>query len=102
MDAATLNTQDINIVRGREYLSGLVETDRAVGGGLTMTGEDMYSYDRYGYSSGQEYNGFMGGEKMGGQDMRFSHHEFGAFDGMAVSDNFLWQYYSQVSTLIVE
>ncbi|XP_037538123.1 desmoglein-2 [Nematolebias whitei] len=95
MDGGTLNAKDINIVRGREYMSGLVETDRALGGGLTMTGEDMYTYDRYGYSSGQEYNGFMGGEKMGGQDMRFSHREFGAFDGMALSDNFLWQYYSQ-------
>lgn len=100
-----VNGADIKIGGRQDYMAGLVETDAALGGGFTTTGQDSYLYNQYGYSSGQQHSGFTDGGMMGGQtikDMRFANYEFGNFDGMALPDHFLWQYYSQVSILTVK
>lgn len=100
-----MNGTGITMGGRKDYMSGLVETDAVQGGGFTMMGQDSYLYNQYGYSGGQQHMGFSEGGMMGGQamqDMHFSNYEFGAFDGMALPDHFLGQYYSEVSILTVK
>ncbi|XP_017278000.1 desmoglein-2 [Kryptolebias marmoratus] len=90
-------TKDITTGEGKGYMSGLVEVDRGYGGGLTMTGEDAYMFNKYGYYSGQEQTGFIGSGMMQGQDMRFSQYRSGDFNGISLPDHFLGQYFAEKS-----
>ncbi|KAM9323251.1 desmoglein-2-like protein [Pholidichthys leucotaenia] len=96
VDGGRVNAKDINTLRGRRYLGGLVDLGGA-SGGANLRAEDMHMYNYYRYSSGQEDMEFMKTGMMGGQDMNLSHYRGGVFDGMALSDEFLWEYYSAKS-----
>ena len=109
VDGGTLKTKNINTYGGKGYLGGLAEVGGAAGGGAalgamnasTLTAENMHMYNQYNHSSGQmdmDYAG--GGGMMTGQEHLYSRYRAGAglFDGMALSDDFLGEYYSSVST----
>ncbi|KAF3699390.1 Desmoglein-2 Cadherin family member 5 HDGC Precursor [Channa argus] len=66
---------------------------RAVNTG-TLTAENMHMYNQYGQYAGQEEMDFMGTGMMTGQEHLFSQNRGGVFDGMAISDEFLEEYYS--------
>ncbi|KAK2822451.1 hypothetical protein Q5P01_022516 [Channa striata] len=74
----------------------------AAGGGATLgavntstlTAENMHMYNQYGHFGGQEDIDFMGTGMMTGQEHLFSQSTGGVFDGMAISDHFLEEYYS--------
>ncbi|KAM4550948.1 desmoglein-2-like protein isoform 1-T2 [Odontesthes bonariensis] len=97
VDGGTVNIKDINNYEGNGYLEGFGESGGA-GGCIdltrpTVTAENMHLYNQYGYLSGQNQMIYMGGGMMQGHDMSFSHYKGGAFDGMALSDHFLGEYY---------
>lgn len=92
-----MNTK--NIYGGKTYLGGVTEFGAASGGALntsTMTAENMHMYSRYKHFGGQEID--LMGTGIAGQEHLFSQYRAAVFDGMALSDQFLWEYYSNVST----
>ncbi|KAM9349915.1 desmoglein-2-like protein [Symphorus nematophorus] len=110
VDCGTVNAKNINIYGGKGYLGGLAGAGAAAGGGAalgamntsTLTAENMHMYNQYNHSSGQmemDYAG--GGGMMTGQEHLYSQYRTGAgagvFDGMALSDDFLGEYYSSKS-----
>ncbi|XP_072219200.1 desmoglein-2-like protein isoform X2 [Leuresthes tenuis] len=102
VDGDIVNIKDIKNYEGNGYIEGgFGESGGAVGGAggcidlttSTVTAENMHLYNQYGYLRGQNETEFMGGGMMIGQDMSFTHYKGGAFDGMALSDHFLGEYY---------
>lgn len=107
VDGGTMNAKDINTFGGKGYLGGLAEVGggAAVGGAAlgaintsSLTAEEMHLYNQYNNSFGQVEMDYMGGGMMTGQGHLYSKYRTGVFDGMSLSDEFLWQYYSSVST----
>lgn len=105
VDGGTLHAKNVNTLEGKGYLGGLAELGGAAGGGAaigsamntTLTSENMHMYNQYNHSSGQLGMGYTDG-MMTGQEHHFSRYGAGAFDGMALSDQFLGEYYASVST----
>ncbi|KAF7222473.1 desmoglein-2-like protein [Nothobranchius furzeri] len=97
VENGNMSTKDI-LVSGRNgYLSNVVETDRgvggAMGGGATMTAEEMHMYNQYRY--GQEKVGMMGSVLMGaGKGMEISKYKFDGLNEMALPDHYLGEYLS--------
>lgn len=104
-----MNAKDINTYQGRGYLGGLADFGGALGGGAlgggayggafntsNLTAENMHMYNQYNNTSGQ-MNVDTG--MMTGQEHHFSQYGAGVFDGMALSEQFLGEYYSSVSIL---
>ncbi|XP_008432288.1 desmoglein-2-like protein [Poecilia reticulata] len=106
VDGSTINTKNINMSGGAAYLDNLAGA--GMGGGGTLTGEEMWMDNKYNYyhanrdqmgfmgagtMRGQEM-GFMGAGTMTGQEMSFSKQRLTAFDGMALPEHYLGQYYS--------
>lgn len=60
--------------------------------------DNMHLYNRYNHSSGQVEVDYAGGGMMTGEDRLHSQYRARVFDGMALSDAFLDEYYSSVST----
>ncbi|XP_012730885.3 desmoglein-2 [Fundulus heteroclitus] len=100
VDGGTIKMGDINMSGGQAYLDNLVCTQPPMGGGGTLTAEDMNMYNTYNYkySGGQNQIDFMGGGAMAGQNMNFSQHRATASSGMALSDQYLGQYFSAESS----
>lgn len=67
----------------------------AFGGGTWM--DTMDHYNQYSYYGRQGHMGHMQGGTMTGQEHYFSQSRAGFFDGMALSEDFLEEYYSSVS-----
>ncbi|XP_004079413.1 desmoglein-2 [Oryzias latipes] len=87
-----LNAKDINTFGGQGYLQG---GGSALGGGLnmsTLSAENRRLYSQYGQSFVHDQTDFMS-SGMTGQEMGFSSYRGGAFDGIALSDRFLEEYY---------
>lgn len=96
VDGSTINTKNINMSGGAAYLDNL--TGAGMGGGGTLTGEEMWMDDKYNYyHANRDQMGFMGAGTMTGQEMSFSKQRLTAFDGMALPEHYLGQYYSVVS-----
>ncbi|XP_068196504.1 desmoglein-2-like protein [Antennarius striatus] len=99
VDGGTINIRNINGYGEGGYTGGLTE----LGGGAgvintsNMTAENMYLYNQYNQSRGQTED-FLGCGMLTGQQHLFEKHRTGAFDGMALSDEFLGQYYSSKSS----
>lgn len=73
----------------------------ATAGGLNTSGamtNNMHLYNRYNHSGGQVEVDYVGGGMMTGEDHLHSQYRARVFDGMALSDAFLEEYYSSVST----
>lgn len=94
---------DVNSYGGAGVHGGLIEGatalgGAAVGGGLTssvfLTKENMHLYNH----GGQMEMDSMGGGMMTGQDQHFSRYRDGVLEGIALTDEFLEEYYSSVST----
>lgn len=101
-----IETQEILSYGGHGYLKGLVDVDGAIGkGGAIRTSTSDLSmskqYRKYTHPIRQMEIGQMGGEIIMGQRRHYSQHRSGIFDGMALSDAFLDEYYSNVSILKV-
>ncbi|XP_032421120.1 desmoglein-2-like [Xiphophorus hellerii] len=93
VDGSTINTKNINMSGGAAYLDNL--TGAGMGGGGTLTGEEMWMDDKYNYyHANRDQMGFMGAGTMTGQEMSFSKQRLTAFDGMALPEHYLGQYYS--------
>ncbi|XP_014844488.1 PREDICTED: desmoglein-2-like isoform X2 [Poecilia mexicana] len=119
VDGSTINTKNINMSGGAAYLDNLAGA--GMGGGGTLTGEEMWMDNKYNYyhanqdqmgftgagtMTGQEMGfmgagtmtgremGFMGAGTMTGREMSFSKQRLTAFDGMALPEHYLGQYYS--------
>ncbi|XP_035761990.1 desmoglein-2-like, partial [Neolamprologus brichardi] len=99
-------TKDVNMFEGHGYYGGLAELGGAAGGRgpykgsaiytSNMTADNMNLYNQYKYSSGQNMD-FLNTGTMARQDMNFSQYRGGAWDGIALSEEFLWDYYSRKS-----
>lgn len=61
-----------------------------------LTTENM-QYNQYRHFGGQDEMDYTGTGMLGGQEHLFSRYRAGAFDGMALSDQFLEEYYLSVS-----
>ncbi|XP_030017276.1 desmoglein-2-like [Sphaeramia orbicularis] len=104
VDGGALTTKDINTVSAKGF-QGLAEAGGmalgggAFGGGLNTStwAENMEQYNRYSHYSGQGNMGYMHGGTMTGQDHYYSQKSAGVFDGMALSDQFLEEYYTSKS-----
>lgn len=107
VDGEAVNAKDINTYQGRGYLGGLADFGGALGGGAlgggayggafntsNLTAENMHMYNQYNNTSGQ-MNVDTG--MMTGQEHHFSQYGAGVFDGMALSEQFLGEYYSSKS-----
>lgn len=99
-----INAHNINSFGGNGCLGGLVEVEEEAGKGAALGGAvntstwmNTHLYSQY-PNRGQEEMDYMGAGMMTGQEHRFSQYMAGAFDGMALSDQFLEEYYSSVST----
>lgn len=101
VDGGTINIKDVNNYGGKGYFGGLNEEGgAALGGGIntsTMTAEEMRLYRLYNNSGGQIDMDYAGGGMMTGQQHFFDRYRADAFDGMALSEEFLGQYYASVS-----
>ncbi|XP_041659024.1 desmoglein-2-like [Cheilinus undulatus] len=102
VDGATINIRNVNNLGGKGYLGGLVELGGAAGGGAALgssilTTENMHMYNQYNQSSGQIEMDYMGAGRMTGQERLYSRYRTGMFDGMALSEQFLGEYYSSKS-----
>lgn len=99
-------TKDVNMFEGHGYFGGLTELGGGAGGRgpykgsaiytSNMTADNMNLYNQYKYSSGQNMD-FLNTGTMARQDMNFSQYRGGGWDGIALSEEFLWDYYSRVS-----
>ncbi|MEQ2247675.1 hypothetical protein ILYODFUR_011594 [Ilyodon furcidens] len=98
VDGGTISKKDINISGGRGLDNLIVNSGAAVGGGRILTAEDMRLYNKYNYSTGQDGFDFRGAGTIRGEDMSISKYRFSAFDGMALPDHYLGQYYSVKSS----
>lgn len=105
VDGGHITTQNINNYANR-YTGGQVEQGGANFGGAasggavnmsTVTAENMHQYNQYNYSGGQMGTDYTGAGMMTAQEHLYSRYRAGAFDGMALSEEFLGEYYSSVS-----
>ncbi|XP_074507506.1 desmoglein-2-like protein isoform X2 [Sebastes fasciatus] len=99
----TKNTNTFNTFEGKGYVGELNALGGAAGGvgalnNSTLTTNDMYLHDKYGLSGGQVGMDYMDGGTMTGQEHRFSTYRAGAFDGMALSHQYLGEYYASKSS----
>ncbi len=96
----TAGARNVSGFGGKGYLERLVELGGAAGAGNTshMTAEEMHLYNQYNQSGGQVEMDYTGAGMMTGQEHAFSQYRAGMFDGMALSEQFLGEYYSSVST----
>ncbi|XP_034744736.1 desmoglein-2-like isoform X3 [Etheostoma cragini] len=103
VDGGTVNAKNINTYEGKGHLGELTEFGAAAGGGATfvrglntvnMTAEEMRLYNQYNHSGWQGGLDYGDAGMMTGQENNFSQYRAGAFDGMALSDQFLEEYYS--------
>ncbi|XP_043990287.1 desmoglein-2-like [Gambusia affinis] len=93
VDGSTVNTKNINMSAGAAYVDNL--TGAGMGGGGTLTGEEMWMDNKYNYyQANRDQMGFVGAGTMTGQEMSFSKQRLTAFDGMALPEHYLEQYYS--------
>ncbi|TKS79694.1 Desmoglein-2 Cadherin family member 5 HDGC [Collichthys lucidus] len=104
VDGGTIRQVNVNTLNGKGYLGGLVDGGgAALGGGATMntsdlTAENMHMYNRYNQFMGQGDMNYTGAGMMTGQEHLYSRYkDGGVFDGMALSDHFLGEYYSSKS-----
>ncbi|KAG7525885.1 desmoglein-2-like [Solea senegalensis] len=95
-----INTQDINKFTGKGRFDGMTE----VGGGgfgnviniSTLTEEELHRYNLYKMLLAEQEG------MKGGQEYHFSQYSGGLFDGMALSEQFLGEYYSRKSNHAAE
>ncbi|XP_031711123.1 desmoglein-2-like isoform X1 [Anarrhichthys ocellatus] len=102
VDLGTIKARNINTYEGNIYQGRLTELGGAAGGGgglntSILTSENMDLYNQYRHSRGQVGMDYVDAGMMTGQGQRFSQYRAGAFDGMALSDQFLGEYYSSKS-----
>nr|XP_046264008.1 desmoglein-2-like [Scatophagus argus] len=108
VDGGTLHTKNINNYEGKAYLGGLAEVGGAATGAgaasagavntSTLVAENMHLYNQYNHSGGQMEMDYAGGGMMTGQEHLFSQYSAGVFDGMALSHQFLGEYYASKSS----
>ncbi|KAM8727098.1 desmoglein-2-like protein [Acanthopagrus schlegelii] len=101
VDGGHITTQNVNNYANR-YTGGLAELGGANFGGAasggavnmsTVTAENMHQYNQYNYSGGQ-MGMDTGAGMMTGQEHLHTRYRAGAFDGMALSEEFLGEYYT--------
>nr|XP_020451505.1 desmoglein-2-like isoform X2 [Monopterus albus]XP_020451506.1 desmoglein-2-like isoform X3 [Monopterus albus] len=90
VDMGAINANNINTFESKPYTGGFSEMG-AVGAGAGLgsainTAENMHMYSQYRNFNGQEQMNFTGAGTMAG-------YGAGAFDDMALSDQFLGEYY---------
>lgn len=97
-----MNAKNINTYEGKGFLGGLVEQGGAAGGSgarhtSIVTTENLNQYNQYRHTSGQVGMDHTDAGMMTGHRQMGSQYMVGIFDGMALSDQFLGEYYSSVS-----
>ncbi|XP_035526636.1 desmoglein-2-like [Morone saxatilis] len=113
VDGGTINVKNVNAFGGKGYVGRLAEVGGAAGGGAagggaalggmntsTLTAENMHlynQYNKYNQSIGKVEMDYAGAGMMTGEEMFFSRYMAGAFDGMALPDQYLGEYYSSKS-----
>ncbi|XP_034411816.1 desmoglein-2-like [Cyclopterus lumpus] len=102
IDLGTIHARNNNTYEGKGFLGGMIELGGAAGGSgarhtSTLTAENMDQYNQYRHSSGQVGMDHMDAGMMTGQRQQFSQNRAGIFDGMALSNQFLGEYYSSKS-----
>lgn len=101
VDGGTTNAKNINTFERKGYQGELAEIRATSRGGAvnmsTLTTENTHMYNRYKRFVGHEEMELMDTGMLAGQEHLFSRYRAGVFDGMALSDQFLGEYYSSVS-----
>ncbi|XP_008298599.1 desmoglein-2-like [Stegastes partitus] len=111
VDVGTMNARDVNTFGGRGQpgggpdLGGMAGAGAAGGGATlgytvntsTLNVENVNRYSRYRHFSGHEEVDHMGGGMMTGHDLSLSQYRGAVFNGMALSDHFLEDYFSSKS-----
>lgn len=104
VDGSTLITKDIKNITGSGFqrqtdCGGVAVGGGAFGGGFNTScwTENMEKYNRYSHYNGQGNMRYVHGGTMTGQDHYYSQKSAGVFDGMALSDQYLMEYYANVS-----
>ncbi|XP_074545677.1 desmoglein-2-like protein [Halichoeres trimaculatus] len=98
VDGSMMKKQNVNVTGRGGYPDG-IELGGAPGGGAgcgnsSLTTENVQTYSRYKQSGGQIEMDYLGAGTMTGQEHLYSQYRAGAFDGMALSEQFLGDYYS--------
>lgn len=85
------------VIDSKTYATGVGQGGYTefVGGSGGMTTEDMHLYTKY--QKLQGLGDYVGGGMVTGQSKYYSQRQFGAFDGIALSEGFLGNYYLNVS-----
>lgn len=92
VDHVPVDTKDTRGYGTKVVPGGYHEFGGRTGG---MTTEQLQMYSQYQKVHGHE--DFLGGGIVTGKKDYYSQRQFGAFDGMALSDHFLGNYYISVS-----
>lgn len=95
-------TVEVDHVDSKQYGTGVGKGGYTeFGGGFGgMTTEDVHLYTQYQKLHG--HGDYVGGGMGTGQSKYYSQRQFGAFDGMALSENFLGNYYLSVSRRFIK
>ncbi|XP_070831279.1 desmoglein-2-like protein [Chaetodon trifascialis] len=107
VDGNTVNAKDTNNFGGKGYLDALADVGGPAGGGAALggavntsvwTSANGHMSNQYHHTSGQVEMDYMGAGMMAGQEHLFSQYRTDIFDGIALSDQFLEEYYSSKSS----
>lgn len=111
MQVDSVIAQDVNRYKGTGCLGGLVDVDGGfgggVGGGAVIGGgmntsewetEHMHLSNQYNHMNGRIEMDYAAGGAMAGQNIYSRYNRADVFDGMALSDQFLEEYFASVST----
>lgn len=113
VDGGTLTTKNVNNYQAQGYDGGLVDFGGAAGGGVGGGGgfgtsswsadnRNLYNqYSQFGQFGQGDQVDVMAPAMMTGQEHSVSHYKGGVFDGMALSEHFLADYYDSVSISIL-
>ncbi|XP_076601401.1 desmoglein-2-like protein [Chaetodon auriga] len=107
VDGSAVNAKDVNNFGGKGYLDRLADVGGPAGGGAALggavntsvwTSENRQLSNQYNHTSGLVEMDYTGAGMMAGQEHLFSQYRNEVFDGMALSDQFLEEYYSSKSS----
>nr|XP_040027751.1 desmoglein-2-like [Gasterosteus aculeatus aculeatus] len=100
-EQVNVGTVNNNSFGAKGYPGGMVELGGVAGGGAALhnsfSRENQDLYNQHHVSSGQVGMDYVDAGMMAGRERLFSRYRAEAFDGMALSDHFLADYYSRQS-----
>lgn len=102
IDTVDVDHVPVGTMDSKRYATGIGLGGYTEFGGVSggMTTEDTHLYTQYQKLHG--HGDYVGGGMMTGQSKFLSQRQFGAFDGIALSEDFLRNYYLSVSIHLIK